>query len=95
VVTELISLPTTSVSKLLVVSPALPILPTVELKVIASPTSPTLVVEPALPEVVTSPTSIVASVLVSIRAPPRSPTTPHISPVNAPVIPSFPLRFCQ
>ena len=92
VVTELISLPTTSVSKLLVVSPALPILPNVELKVIASPTSPTLVVEPALPEVVTNPTSIVASVLVSIRAPPRSPTTPHISPASALAIP---LRLCQ
>jgi len=88
VITELISLPTTSVSKLPVVSPALPILPTVELKVIASPTSSTLVVEPVLPEVITSPTSIVASVLVSMRTPPRSPTTPHISPVSAPVIPS-------
>ena len=44
VVTEPISLPTTSVSELPVVSSALPILPIAKLKVIASPTSPTLVV---------------------------------------------------
>jgi len=88
VVTEPILLPTTSVSELPVVSPALPILPIAKLKVIASPTSPTLVVEPALSEIVTNPTSIVASVLVSMRTPSRSPTTPHISPVSAPAIPS-------
>jgi len=50
VVTEPISLPTTLVSELLVVSPALPIRPIAKLKVIANPTSPTLVVEPTLPE---------------------------------------------
>ena len=83
-----ISLPTTSVSELPVVSPALPILPIAKLKVIASPTSLTLVVEPALPELVTSSTSIVASVLVLMRTPLRSPTTPHISPISAPAIPS-------
>jgi len=43
VVTEPISLPTTSVSELPVISPALPILPIAKLKVIASPTFPTLV----------------------------------------------------
>jgi len=56
----------------------LPVLPTVELKVIASPTSPTVVVEPTLLDIVTSPTSVVASVLVSMRTPPRSPGIPHI-----------------
>ena len=88
VVTEPISFPTTLVSELPVVSPALPILPIAKLKVIASPTSPTLVVEPALPEVITSPTSIVASVLVSMRTPPRSPMIPHIALVSASTIPS-------
>ena len=53
VVTDLISLLTTSVSELPVVSPALPILPIAKLKVIASPISPTLVVEPALQKIVT------------------------------------------
>ena len=55
---------------------------------ITSPTSPTLLVEPALPKIVSSPTSVMAGVLVSMRTPLRSPTTPHISPVNAPAIPS-------
>jgi len=55
VVTEPILLPTTSVSELPVVSPALPILPIAKLKVIASLTFPTLVVEPTLSEVVTAP----------------------------------------
>ena len=72
VVAEPISLPTTSVSEMPVVLPTLPILTTAELKVITSPTSPTLVIEPALPEIVTSPTSIVVSVLVSMKTPPRS-----------------------
>ena len=88
VVTEPISLPTASVSELPVVLPALPILPITKLKVIASLTSPTLVVEPALPEVVTSPMSIVASVLVSIRTPLRSPALPHIALASASAIPS-------
>ena len=75
VVMEPISLPIISMSEMPTVSPVPPILPGAELKVITSPTSSTLVVEPALPEIVTSPTLIVASVLVSMRTPPRSPTT--------------------
>ena len=78
-----ISLPTISISEMPLVSPVSPILPGAELKVITSPTSPTLVVEPALPEIVTSPTSVVASVLVSMRTPPRSPTTPHVAAASA------------
>jgi len=50
--------------------------------VIASPTSLILVVEPTLPKIVTSPTSIVASVLVSMRTPLRSLMIPHISPAS-------------
>jgi len=50
--------------------------------------SPTLVVEPVLPEIVTSPTSIVATVLVSMRTPPRPPVIPHLSPASASVISS-------
>jgi len=60
VVTEPTSFPTVSVSEMPLVLPVPPILPNAELKVITSPTSPTLVVEPALPEIVTSPTSVVA-----------------------------------
>ena len=60
-----------------------PILPGAELKVITSPTSSTLVVEPVLPKIVTSPTSVVASVLVSMRTPRRSPTTSHVATVSA------------
>ena len=48
------SLPTISTSEV----PT--ILPSAELRVITSPTSPTLVVEPAVQETVTSPTSTVA-----------------------------------
>ena len=88
VVMESISLPTISVSEKPSVSPAPPILPGAELRVITSPTSPTLVVESALPEIVTSPTSVVASVLVSMRTPPRSPTTSHIAAASAYTIPS-------
>ena len=87
VVMEPISLPTISVSEMPLVSPASPILPGAELRVITSPTSPTLVVEPALPEIVTSPTSVVASVLVSMRTPPRSPTTSHVAAASASTIP--------
>ena len=65
------------------VLPVPPILPGAALKVITSPTSPTLVVEPVLPEIVTSPTSVVAGVLVSMRTPPRSPTTPHVAAASA------------
>ena len=56
VVTEPTSLPTISVSEMPLVLPVPPVLPSAELKVITSPTSPTLVVEPSLPEIVTSPT---------------------------------------
>ena len=52
VVTEPSLLPTISVSEMPSVSLVPPILPSTELKVIISPTSPTLVVEPALPEIV-------------------------------------------
>ena len=65
----------------------LPIITTTGLKVITSPTSLTLVVEPVLPEIVTSPTSIVASVLVSMRTP-RSPVIPRLSSASASVISS-------
>jgi len=67
VVPEASSLPTISMSEM----PS--VLPSVELRVITSPTSPTLVVEPAVQDTVTSPTSAVASVLVSMKTPPRSP----------------------
>ena len=70
------------------VLPALSILPGAELRVITSPTSPTLVVEPALPKIVTSPISVVASVLVSMKTPPRSPTTSHVAVASASTIPS-------
>ena len=67
VVMEATSLPTISTSEV----PS--VLLGAELRVITSPTSPTLVVEPAVQEMVTSPTSIVASVLVSMKTPPRLP----------------------
>ena len=88
VVTEATSLPTMSMSEVPLVSPAPSILPGVELRVITSPTSPTLVVEPVLPEVVTSPTSVVASVLVSMKTPPRSPTISHVATTSASTVPS-------
>ena len=80
--------PTTLVGEMPVVSLMLPTLITTGLKVITSPTSLILVVEPALPEIVTSPTSIVASVLVLMRTPPRSPVIPHLSPASASAISS-------
>jgi len=89
VVMEPTSLPTISMSEVPLVSPVLLILPGAELKVITSPTSPTLVVEPVFPEIVTSPTSVVASVLVSMRTPPRSPTTPHVAAASASIISSI------
>ena len=89
VIMEPTSLLTISVSEMPLVSPVPPILPGAELKVITSPTSPTLMVEPALPEIVTSPTSVVASVLVSMRTPLRSPTTPHVATASASIISSI------
>ena len=53
VVMEPTSLPTISMSEMRSVLPVPPILPGAELKVITSPTSPTLVVEPAHPKIVT------------------------------------------
>jgi len=52
--TEPISLPAGSIGEMSVISLTLPILTTTGLKVITSPTSPTLVVEPVLPEIVTT-----------------------------------------
>jgi len=69
-VAEPITLPTESVGEITVVSLAPPVLATTGLRVITSPTSPTLVVEPVPPGIVTSPTSIVAGVLVSMKTPP-------------------------
>ena len=71
--TETITLPAESVGEMTVVSLTSPVLATTGLRVITSPTSLTLIVEPVLPEIVTSPTSIVAGVLVSMKTPPRSP----------------------
>jgi len=67
-VPEVSSLPTVSTSEV----PT--ILPSAELRVITSPTSPTLVIEPAAQEAVVSPTSAVAGVLVLMRTLPRSPS---------------------
>jgi len=67
VVTEPISLPTTSVGEMPEVSLTMPILGTTELKVITSPSSLTMVIEPTFPKIVPSPTSVVAGVLVSMR----------------------------
>ena len=92
VVTEPISLPTTLVGEMPVVPLTLPILTTTGLKVITNPTSSTLVVEPALPEIVTSPTFIVASALVSMTTPPRSPVIRRLSLA---VLLLSPLRLCQ
>jgi len=82
VATEPLSLSAGSAGEMSVVSLTLPILITTGLRIITSPTSPTLVVEPVLPEVVTSPTSIVVSVLVSMKTPPRSPAIPRSPPAS-------------
>ena len=70
---EPITLPAEPVGEMTVVFLTPPVLATTRLRVITSPTSPTLVIEPLLPKIVTSPTSIVADVLVSMKTPPRSP----------------------
>ena len=85
---EPITLPAESVGEMTMVFLTPPVLVTTGLRVITSPTSPTLVVEPALPEIVTSPTSIVAGVLVSMKTPPQSPAIPRLSPAG---FLSFPL----
>jgi len=84
---EPITLPAESVGEMSMASLTLPVLATTALRIITSPTSLTLVVEPVLPEIVTSPTSIVAGVLVSIKAPPRSLVIPRLSPASAYAIP--------
>ena len=61
--TEPISLPAESVGEMPVVSLTLLTLTTTGLRIVTSPTSPTLV-EPVLPETVANPTSIVAGILV-------------------------------
>jgi len=53
------------------------------LRVITSPISPTLIIKPVLFEVVTSPTSLVAVVLVLIKTPSRLPAIPHPSQIIA------------
>ena len=67
---EPITLPAESVGEISVASLTLSVLATTGLRIITSPTSPTLVVEPVLPEIVTSPTFIVTGVLVSMKTPP-------------------------
>ena len=89
IVTELSLLPTILVSEVPLVLMVPLILPSTELKVIISPTSPTIVVEPILPKIVTSPSSVVAGALVSMRTPPRSPTTPHVAAASASIISSI------
>ena len=54
-----------------------PVSVTAGLRIIISPTSPTLIVEPTLSGVVTSPTSVVAGVLVSMK-------TPHLPAISRP-----------
>ena len=76
---EPITLPAESVGEMPVASLTLPVLATIGLRIITNPISPTLVIEPVFPEIVTSPTSIVAGVLVSMKTPPRSPAISHLS----------------
>ena len=78
------------VSSLLTISTseAPSVMPSAELRVITSPTSPTVVVEPAVQEMVTSPTSAVASVLISMKTPPRSLMTCHAAAASVPAVPS-------
>jgi len=86
--TEPFTLPAELVGEMMEVSLTPPVLTTTGLRVITSPTSPTLVVEPALPEIVTSLTSIVAGVLVSMKTPPRTPAIPRPSLASASAISS-------
>ena len=82
IVPEVSSLPTISMSEV----PS--VLPGAELRVITSPTSPTLVVEPSVQDMVTSPTSAVANVLVSMKTPLRSPMTCHAAAASVTAAPS-------
>jgi len=83
---EPITLPPESVGEMPVASLTLTVLATIGLRIITSPTSPTLVIEPVLPEIVSSPTSIVAGVLVLMKTLSRSPAIPHLSPATASAI---------
>ena len=76
---EPIAFPSESAGEMKVVSMMMPILVITGLRVITSPTSPTLIVEPAVSGVVTRPTSIVASLLVSMKTPPGLPAIPRPS----------------
>ena len=87
-VTEPITLQAKSIGEMSVASLMLPVLATTGLRIITSPTSLTLVVKPVLPKIVTSPTSITASVLVLMKAPPRSSTIPRLSSASASAISS-------
>jgi len=84
---EPIALPVEPVGEMLVASLTPPVLATTGLRIITSPTSPTLVVEPVFPKIVTSLTFIVAGVLILMKTPPRSLAIPHLSPASAPAIP--------
>jgi len=77
--TELIAFPSELVGEMTAVSLMLQVLVTAGLRVITSPASPTLIIEPALSGVVTSPTSVVVSVLVSMKTPPRLTVIPRPS----------------
>ena len=68
--TEPIAFPSESVGEMTTVSLMQPVLVTAGLRVITSPISLTLIVEPAISRVVISPTSVVVSVLVSMKTPP-------------------------
>ena len=77
--TEPIAFPSESFGEMTTVSLMQPVLVTAGLRVITSPASPTLIIEPALSGVVTSPTSVVVSVLVSMKTPPRLTVIPRPS----------------
>jgi len=80
--TEPIAFLSESVGEMMVVYLMLLVSVTAGLRVITIPTSPTLIVEPALFGIVTSPTSVVSSVLVSMKIPPRLPVISRPSPTS-------------
>ena len=77
--TEPIASQLESAGEMTVASMMLLVLATTSLRVITSPVSLTLIIELALSEVVTSPTSLVAGVLVSMKTPSRLPAIPRPS----------------
>ena len=85
---EPITLPAKSIGEMSVASLTLSVLTTTGLRIITSPTSPTLVIELVLPEIITSPTSIMAGILVSMKTHSRSTTIPRLSPASASAISS-------